>query len=170
MLSVSQGPFWFRSICNPQFLHNKNCVTPGYVVLVANGSLVLLNKRANQRLPNTRKPNRPTMLCDHSHLFFWSKMATAMGFLRVFAFLVLAPLIMIADGNDRHVKFEYKFSFKGPHLVNKDGSIPFWSHGGSKWIHVVRQQCCPRKYSAPTWMVQFIFYSNVLMICFLQAR
>lgn len=59
-------------------------------------------------------------------------MATALGFLRVFAFLVLAPLIMIADGNDRHVKFEYKFSFKGPHLVNKDGSIPFWSHGGSK--------------------------------------
>ena len=122
-----------------------------------NGSLVLLNKRANQRLPNTRKPNRPTMLCDHSHLFFWSKMATAMGFLRVFAFLVLAPLIIIADGNDRHVKFEYKFSFKGPHLVNKDGSIPFWSHGGSKWIHVVRQRCCPRKYSAPTWMVSIYF-------------
>ncbi|KAK2168905.1 hypothetical protein LSH36_13g07022 [Paralvinella palmiformis] len=27
-------------------------------------------------------------------------------------------------------KFEYKHSFKGPHLVQRDGSIPFWEHGG----------------------------------------
>ncbi|EDO33405.1 predicted protein, partial [Nematostella vectensis] len=32
---------------------------------------------------------------------------------------------------ERHVKFEYKYSFKGPHLVNKQGSIPFWNFGGS---------------------------------------
>ncbi|CAF2899800.1 unnamed protein product [Rotaria sp. Silwood2] len=28
-------------------------------------------------------------------------------------------------------KFEYKLSFKGPHLAFKDGSVPFWSFGGS---------------------------------------
>ncbi|KAL5019807.1 hypothetical protein ScPMuIL_002699 [Solemya velum] len=27
-------------------------------------------------------------------------------------------------------RFEYKFSFKGPHLVQKDRSIPFWEYGG----------------------------------------
>jgi lectin, mannose-binding 1 len=28
-------------------------------------------------------------------------------------------------------RFEYKLSFKGPHLVFKDGTIPFWTHSGS---------------------------------------
>ena len=30
-------------------------------------------------------------------------------------------------------RFEYKLSFKGPRLVFKDGTIPFWSFGGSKF-------------------------------------
>lgn len=34
-------------------------------------------------------------------------------------------------------RFEYKLSFKGPHLVFKDGSIPFWTHGGSKFISFI---------------------------------
>ncbi|CAF0758918.1 unnamed protein product [Didymodactylos carnosus] len=42
-------------------------------------------------------------------------------------------------------RFEYKLSFKGPHLVFKDGTIPFWSFGGSK-------RC-------PTW---WIWCQNVL--------
>jgi hypothetical protein len=29
-------------------------------------------------------------------------------------------------------RFEYKLSFKGPHLSFKDGTVPFWTHGGSK--------------------------------------
>lgn len=29
-------------------------------------------------------------------------------------------------------KFEYKYSFKGPYLVNSKGQIPFWTHGGSE--------------------------------------
>ena len=29
-------------------------------------------------------------------------------------------------------RFEYKLSFKGPHLVQGDGVVPFWQHGGSK--------------------------------------
>ena len=28
-------------------------------------------------------------------------------------------------------RFEYKLSFKGPHLMFKDGTIPFWEHGGA---------------------------------------
>lgn len=32
-----------------------------------------------------------------------------------------------------HRRFEYKYSFKGPHLSQNDGSIPFWIHTGSKF-------------------------------------
>ncbi|XP_051866183.1 protein ERGIC-53 [Pristis pectinata] len=28
-------------------------------------------------------------------------------------------------------RFEYKYSFKGPHLVHSDGTIPFWAHAGN---------------------------------------
>ncbi|KAM9329037.1 LOW QUALITY PROTEIN: protein ERGIC-53 [Gastrophryne carolinensis] len=30
-----------------------------------------------------------------------------------------------------HRRFEYKYSFKGPYLVQADGSVPFWSHTGN---------------------------------------
>ncbi|CAN7983434.1 unnamed protein product, partial [Ixodes hexagonus] len=30
-----------------------------------------------------------------------------------------------------HRKFEYKYSFKGPYLAQKDGSVPFWEYGGN---------------------------------------
>ncbi|XP_069076470.1 protein ERGIC-53 [Pleurodeles waltl] len=30
-----------------------------------------------------------------------------------------------------HRRFEYKYSFKGPHLVHSDGSVPFWTHSGN---------------------------------------
>lgn len=30
-----------------------------------------------------------------------------------------------------HRRFEYKYSFKGPHLTQSDGSIPFWVHTGN---------------------------------------
>ncbi|KAL0965900.1 hypothetical protein UPYG_G00287490 [Umbra pygmaea] len=30
-----------------------------------------------------------------------------------------------------HRRFEYKYSFKGPHLSQADGSIPFWVHSGN---------------------------------------
>lgn len=33
-----------------------------------------------------------------------------------------------------HRRFEYKYSFKGPHLAQTDGSIPFWIHTGSKFV------------------------------------
>ncbi|XP_060029937.1 protein ERGIC-53 isoform X2 [Erinaceus europaeus] len=30
-----------------------------------------------------------------------------------------------------HRRFEYKYSFKGPHLVQSDGTVPFWAHAGN---------------------------------------
>lgn len=30
-----------------------------------------------------------------------------------------------------HKRFEYKWSFKGPYLAQKDGQVPFWEYGGS---------------------------------------
>lgn len=34
-------------------------------------------------------------------------------------------------------KFEYKYSFKPPYLSQKDGSVPFWEHTGSKGNSVI---------------------------------
>ncbi|XP_068711687.1 protein ERGIC-53-like [Montipora foliosa] len=45
--------------------------------------------------------------------------------------LFLIPFCLPTEASERHVKFQYKHSFKGPHLVNKEGTIPFWTHGGS---------------------------------------
>jgi hypothetical protein len=36
-------------------------------------------------------------------------------------------------------RFEYKFSFKGPHLAFKDGTVPFWTFGGSK-LYFIRKK------------------------------
>ena len=30
-----------------------------------------------------------------------------------------------------HQKFEFKYSFKGPYLIDSKGNVPFWSYGGS---------------------------------------
>ncbi|KAJ8869065.1 hypothetical protein PR048_030626 [Dryococelus australis] len=30
-------------------------------------------------------------------------------------------------------RFEYKYSFKPPYLAQRDGSVPFWEYGGSKF-------------------------------------
>lgn len=53
-----------------------------------------------------------------------------------FCSLVLVFLIPsdILGDNERHVRFEYKFSLKGPHITNKKGFVPFWNYGGSKYF------------------------------------
>lgn len=38
----------------------------------------------------------------------------------------------LTEDSQRINRFEYKFSFKGPHLINKSGQVPFWTVGGSK--------------------------------------
>lgn len=43
----------------------------------------------------------------------------------------IAAAASTADAPNR--RFEYKYSFKGPHLSQADGNIPFWVHSGSKF-------------------------------------
>nr|XP_037278586.1 protein ERGIC-53-like [Rhipicephalus microplus] len=46
--------------------------------------------------------------------------------------VVLALLALCScTANIGHRKFEYKYSFKGPYLAQKDGSVPFWDYSGS---------------------------------------
>ncbi|XP_004579517.1 protein ERGIC-53 [Ochotona princeps] len=43
----------------------------------------------------------------------------------------LAPGAAGTQGELPHRRFEYKYSFKGPHLVQSNGSVPFWTHAGN---------------------------------------
>ncbi|KAG8544947.1 hypothetical protein GDO81_021587 [Engystomops pustulosus] len=36
-----------------------------------------------------------------------------------------------AEQTPPHRRFEYKYSFKGPYLVQADGTVPFWLHTGN---------------------------------------
>lgn len=47
--------------------------------------------------------------------------------------LVLAIELYFINASLIHRKFEYKYSFKPPYLAQKDGSVPFWEYGGSKY-------------------------------------
>lgn len=52
----------------------------------------------------------------------------------LFLLLIFISILSVNESfapSDVLKRFEYKLSFKGPHLVFKDGSIPFWEHGGS---------------------------------------
>ncbi|OQR70180.1 protein ERGIC-53 isoform 1 [Tropilaelaps mercedesae] len=54
------------------------------------------------------------------------------GALLVTVLLVLVAMLTGGDGTEiSHRKFEYKYSFKGPYLSQKDGSVPFWEYSGS---------------------------------------
>uniref|UniRef100_A0A3B5KYE0 Lectin, mannose-binding, 1 n=1 Tax=Xiphophorus couchianus TaxID=32473 RepID=A0A3B5KYE0_9TELE len=61
---------------------------------------------------------------------------------RVFTLSFLAALVFHRNLTDvavegstpeepPHRRFEYKYSFKGPHLSQSDGGIPFWIHSGN---------------------------------------
>lgn len=51
------------------------------------------------------------------------------GFVRVF-FATIFTIYGLTNAVV-HKRFEYKYSFKGPHLVQRDGTVPFWEYGGS---------------------------------------
>lgn len=59
-----------------------------------------------------------------------TKMAGHVAYILFFLFMTLFSVVL-SDGG-RHSRFEYKLSFKGPHLTNKQGNVPFWTHYGSK--------------------------------------
>lgn len=48
--------------------------------------------------------------------------------------LITFILISLIDGFGqqltRHETFQYKYSFKGPYLAQKDNSVPFWQYSG----------------------------------------
>lgn len=48
-------------------------------------------------------------------------------------FAVLAQVLVLVNSQNVHKRFEYKYSFKPPYLAQKDGSVPFWEYGGSKY-------------------------------------
>ena len=55
----------------------------------------------------------------------------------IFIFLsIIIPIWAYTDPsvvNPQLVKrFDYKLSFRGPHLAFKDGTVPFWTFGGSQ--------------------------------------
>lgn len=47
-----------------------------------------------------------------------------------FYVLLTFSAVICANANLPKIRFEYKYSFKGPHLVQKDRSIPFWEYQG----------------------------------------
>eukprot|EP00731_Ephydatia_muelleri_P017802 Em0010g900a len=49
-------------------------------------------------------------------------------------------------------KFEYKYSFKGPYLVNSKGQIPFWTHGGNAIASEDQVRVCPSIRSRKGWV------------------
>ena len=61
-------------------------------------------------------------------------MAVEVRWLSYSVFLTLVISQIIAEVP--HKRFEYKYSFKPPYLAQKDGSVPFWEYGGSKFLLV----------------------------------
>uniref|UniRef100_A0A672SCQ5 Protein ERGIC-53-like n=1 Tax=Sinocyclocheilus grahami TaxID=75366 RepID=A0A672SCQ5_SINGR len=47
------------------------------------------------------------------------------------ASLLFSTSHVLRGSDSPHRRFEYKYSFKGPHLTQSDGSIPFWIHTGN---------------------------------------
>lgn len=53
-------------------------------------------------------------------------------------FVLLSDRADLGSCNQVVSRFEYKYSFKPPYLAQKDGSVPFWEYGGSKWKRLLR--------------------------------
>lgn len=49
-------------------------------------------------------------------------------------------------------KFEYKYSFKGPYLIDSKGRIPFWTFGGSSIPSEESVRVCPSIKSRKGWV------------------
>jgi len=49
--------------------------------------------------------------------------------------LLLFSAILCVYADLPKIRFEYKYSFKGPHLVQKDHSVPFWEYQGGEFTN-----------------------------------
>ncbi|XP_072881583.1 protein ERGIC-53-like isoform X2 [Hemitrygon akajei] len=83
--------------------------------------------------------------------------------------VLIAPLLCMiaapassqkAEGPRR--RFEYKYSFKGPHLVFRDDSIPFWTHHGSALPSLDQVRIVPsiRSQSGSVWTKNNVAFEN----------
>lgn len=52
-------------------------------------------------------------------------------------YIIVVVFNLVKASNLVHKRFEYKYSFKPPYLAQKDGSVPFWEYGGSKYAFLV---------------------------------
>ncbi|XP_013776768.1 protein ERGIC-53-like [Limulus polyphemus] len=57
-------------------------------------------------------------------------MATMLKLFAVFG-SILCVVLTTGVVETPHPRFEYKYSFKGPYLAQKDGTVPFWEYEGS---------------------------------------
>ncbi len=64
-----------------------------------------------------------------------------------FILTIYSSIIVISAFTDPSVlnpqlvkRFEYKLSFKGPHLAFKDGTVPFWTFGGSMFNFILNKK------------------------------
>lgn len=60
-------------------------------------------------------------------------------------------------------KFEYKLSFKGPHLVQTDGTIPFWEHFGSMLVFLIMPYVYVQGTTGVSW-AQYCTYKVELIL------
>lgn len=56
--------------------------------------------------------------------------------------VLLAALIslLVVNGNEEQeyrTRFEYKYSFKGPNLVQVDKTVAFWNTLGGNYCHII---------------------------------
>lgn len=58
------------------------------------------------------------------------------SYLKFKYFLFILIIIGQSSAEIPHRRFEYKFSFKPPYLAQRDGSVPFWKYGGSKYMRI----------------------------------
>ena len=87
-----------------------------------------------------------------------------------FYVLLTFSAVICANANLPKIRFEYKYSFKGPHLVQKDRSIPFWEYQGGEckqptgFVHVYQ------KYTCTIWCISFMYglgvVSSHLKVCY----
>lgn len=82
--------------------------------------------------------------------------------------LCFAAVILIVTfevlGNGPLRRFEYKYSFKPPYLAQKDGSVPFWEYGGSKFSNVTCfhvTQFCQMAGKTELWFKAILFFNDL---------
>lgn len=61
-----------------------------------------------------------------------------------------------------HRRFEYKYSFKGPHLAQVDGTIPFWLHTGNAIPSADQVRITPslRSQKGSVWTKNTVHFDN----------